>query len=255
MKYFAAALALLASLAAPAYFAAAQQGTADSEQAIFLAANRERSARGLKALKWDEELAKAARQHARQMAAQNAISHQFSGEPDPAARARASGAHFSAMAENVALGPSADTIHMQWMKSPPHRANLLDPGLNALGVGVAERNGDLFAVQDFSTTLAQLSLEEQEERVGAQLRARGLHVAAEKAERTDARRNCDPEHNLGIRDGSGYAMRYSTGDLDNLPHSLEQQIKTGKYKSVAVGACLTAGAAYSQYYIGVLLYE
>jgi hypothetical protein len=36
------------------------------------------------------------------------------------------------------------------MNSPPHRANILDPELDSLGVAVVERNGELFAVQDFA---------------------------------------------------------------------------------------------------------
>ena len=36
------------------------------------------------------------------------------------------------------------------MNSPPHRANILDPEMDSLGVAVIERNGELFAVQDFA---------------------------------------------------------------------------------------------------------
>jgi len=36
------------------------------------------------------------------------------------------------------------------MHSPPHRANLLDKDMDSVGIGVVERNGELFAVEDFS---------------------------------------------------------------------------------------------------------
>jgi uncharacterized protein YkwD len=36
------------------------------------------------------------------------------------------------------------------MKSPPHRANILDKDMDSIGVGVVERGGQLFAVEDFS---------------------------------------------------------------------------------------------------------
>ena len=65
-------------------------------------------------------------------------------------RASQAGARFSSLAENVAEGPSAEAIHREWMNSPPHRANLLDPQLDSVGIAVAERNGILFAVEDFS---------------------------------------------------------------------------------------------------------
>ena len=36
------------------------------------------------------------------------------------------------------------------MKSPPHRANILDKDMNSVGIGVVEQRGQLFAVEDFS---------------------------------------------------------------------------------------------------------
>jgi uncharacterized protein YkwD len=129
---------------------AAAQLKGSPEQVLFEAANRERRARGLAPFKWSAGLAAAARAHALKMAQQNTLSHQFPGEVDFAARIRRAGVHFSGAAENVAQGPSAAGLHTQWMNSPPHRANLLDPELDSLGIAVAERNGQFFAVQDFS---------------------------------------------------------------------------------------------------------
>ena len=31
-----------------------------------------------------------------------------------------------------------------------HRANILDTDMNVMGIGIVERNGELFAVEDFS---------------------------------------------------------------------------------------------------------
>jgi len=84
------------------------------------------------------------------MARENTLAHQFPGGFDLATRVRRAGVRFRAVAENVAQGPSAADIHAQWMKSPPHRANLLDPELDSIGIAVAERKGQFFAVQDFS---------------------------------------------------------------------------------------------------------
>ena len=36
------------------------------------------------------------------------------------------------------------------MKSPLHRANILDTDMDSAGIGIAERNRQLFAVEDFS---------------------------------------------------------------------------------------------------------
>ena len=165
----------------------AQPQTLNPERALFDAANRERMAQGLAQLRWDDALANAARQHAVLMEQRNTLSHQFSGEAALQDRARLTGARFTEIAENVAEGPSADVIHSSWMHSPPHRANLLDPELTAVGiavVGAGSRDGAgrggagmLFAVEDFSQSVASLNIAEQERQVGAELAARGLQVA------------------------------------------------------------------------------
>ena len=122
----------------------AQPQTASAERALFDAANRERTAQGLPALRWDDALANAARNHALLMAQRNTLSHQFPGEAPLQDRGRLAGARYTEIAENVAEGPTADVIHSGWMHSPPHRANLLDPELTAIGiavVGTAPRDG------------------------------------------------------------------------------------------------------------------
>ena len=98
-----------------------------NEQAIFDSANRERAARKLPPLKWNAGLASAARAHAQKMAQAGTISHQFSGEMDMGMRIRVAGVRFTSAAENVAQGPSAAVLHQEWMDSPAHRDNILDP--------------------------------------------------------------------------------------------------------------------------------
>jgi uncharacterized protein YkwD len=169
------------------------QQTVSAERVLFDAANHERAAQGLAPLRWDDALANAAREHALEMAQRNTLSHQFPGEATLQDRGRSAGARFTEIAENVAEGPSAETIHTGWMNSPHHRANLLDPQLTAIGiavvvglprgggsVGATYGNGGagmLFAVEDFSQWVAILSLAEQERQVAAALVARGLQVA------------------------------------------------------------------------------
>jgi uncharacterized protein YkwD len=143
----AALLTLLTVCAASAW---AQPNIADAEQQLFNAINKERKAHGLPSLKPDQALANAARQHAQRMAEQGTISHQLPGEPTLPSRVKAAGAHFSWLAENVDEGQNATAIHQSFMKSPQHRANILDSDMDSAGIGVAERNGYLFAVEDFS---------------------------------------------------------------------------------------------------------
>ncbi len=136
--------------AQPKPSAPARQAPSKDEQALFDAANRERTEQRLTPLKWNAALASAARAHAQKMAQANRIDHQFPGEMDLGTRIRMAGVRFRAVAENVAQGPSAAEIHKLWMNSPPHRANLLDPDMDSIGIAAVERNGQLFAVQDFT---------------------------------------------------------------------------------------------------------
>ena len=143
-------LALVTLLILCAASAPAQQKTSDAERQLFNSVNQERKAHGLPALKYDEALAAAARAHAQRMAGQGTISHQLPGEPNLLTRARAAGAHFSWISENVDQGPNPSAIHQSFMKSPQRHANILDPDMDSAGIGIADRNGQPFAVEDFS---------------------------------------------------------------------------------------------------------
>lgn len=220
---------------------------------LFESANHERAAHSLAPLKWSATLAAAARKHSLRMAAQNTLSHQLRGEPGMVERASQAGARFSSLAENVAEGPSAESIHRQWMNSPPHRANLLDPQLDSVGIAVAGRNGVLFAVEDFSLAAGKLTVEEQEGIVDAQLRSRGLRLLSDTG---DARRSCVLDNGYAGSHMPSFVLHYAATDLQTLPDMLVQRIRTGKYHSAVVGACPSdTKLGFSNYRIAVLLYE
>ena len=128
----------------------AENRSASPERQLFDATNRERVAHGLPALQWNNALAVAARKHAIEMAQKGELSHQFPGEPSLPSRVKQAGAHFVWLSENVALGPNPSLIHAEFVKSPRHRANILDTDMNVMGIGIVEHNGQLFAVEDFS---------------------------------------------------------------------------------------------------------
>lgn len=249
-------LIALAAICFAAQVLCAPRANAQAEgpaQALFASANQERASRGLAPLKWSTSLTTAAQQHAQRMAAQNTLSHQLPGEPDMAARATQAGARFSALAENVAEGPSVAVIHREWMNSPPHRANLLDPHLDSVGIAAAEGAGVLFAVEDFSLETVKFSVEEQEGIVNAQLRRSGLRLLNYTE---DARRSCPMDNGYSGSHVPSFVLHYATPDLETLPDLLEKRIQTGKYHSVVVGACPTdARAGFSNYRIAVLLFE
>jgi uncharacterized protein YkwD len=245
------AAVLVASLFLPCVVFAQQKATY-AEQGLFESANRDRAAQGLPRLKWDGTLALAAQRHAQLMAQQGTLSHQFRGEPDLPARATQAGSRFSTIAENVAEGPNALNIHTQWMRSPPHRGNLLDPDLDSVGIAVVERNGQFFAAEDFSRAVADLRLDEQERRVGALLEAGGLRLLGNTA---DARQACMLARGYAGKIRPLAIVRFETSDLRDLPDDVQQKTQTGRYHSAAVGACRSDNSSgFVLYRLAVLLY-
>jgi hypothetical protein len=227
--------------------------TTVGEQYLFAAANAERAQRGLPELRWDAALYEAAGFHARAMVARGAISHQFPGEPELAARAKNSGARFSVIAENVAEAPTAVRIHDAWMASPGHRSNLLDPRVDAVGIRVLQRNGELYAVEDFSRAVESVPIEAQEEQVRQAVMAASR--LAPLPATTDARQTCAMETGYAGPRRPGFVMRYTTTDLARLPDSLLKELGEGRYREAVIGACSAAGeTAFSSYRVAVLLY-
>ena len=247
------AVIVLAMLSLSPQSADAQGRRGSAEETLLQSANRERAGRGLPPYKWSAALAAAARDHALRMAQQDTLSHQLPGEPELTGRASRAGARFSALAENVAEGPSTESIHLQWMNSKAHRENLLDPQLDSVGIAVAERNGTLFAVEDFSQAVGDLSIREQERTVEAQLQTHGLTLLNFPE---DAHKSCVLDDGFVGSHRPSFVVHYATPDLQTLPEMLEQRIKTGKYHSALVGACPSnRRLGFSSYRVAVLLFE
>jgi len=229
----------------------AQLGPSGDEKFLFEAVNRERTSEGVRALKWDSALAAAAHAHLQKMVERRILSHQFPGEPDLTQRTRDAGAHFSMVAENIALAPAVHELHIGWMNSIPHRENIMNPKLTAIGIAVEKRGEQYFAVQDFSTAVDDLSKEGQEKKVAELLRAQGLRIFS-SAE--DARKACDgPPGNSTPRPLA--VFHFEASDLNQLPDQVVHSIKKGTYRSASVGACnAVESKGFSLYRIAVLLY-
>ncbi|WP_255460974.1 CAP domain-containing protein [Edaphobacter albus] len=227
-----------------------------AEQYLLVAVNQERAARGLPQLQNDPLLAHAARLHALQMARYNSISHQFPGELDLAERGAQAGVRFSKISENVALGRDASALHEIWMHSPKHRANLLDPHVNVIGVAVVARDGQFYGVEDFGALVLATPYNSQESAVAQLLAQRGLSVgpANRTATLSEARQTCTMETGYAGQYKPWFVMRYTASRLDRLPEQLESRIQSGRYHRAVVGACSVDNGSFTAYNIAVLLY-
>jgi Cysteine-rich secretory protein family len=223
------------------------------EQRVMELANADRAEQGLAPLKWDPALAQAASDHAALMADQPALSHQYPGEADLVARTSAAGAHFRSIAENVALAANPRALEQEWMHSAPHRANILNPAMNTIGVGLVKRGGNYYAVEDFADGVAQLGPEQIEQKILQLLQQRGLQPAGFTQ---DARQTCEMQHGAAGGSSPLFIMRWEGSDLSRLPDSLEQKIATRQYHKAAVGACDSGSPTqgFTTYKLAVMLY-
>ena len=139
-----------------------------SEQQLLVLANQSRRQAGASPLSLDVGLTHAARIHAQAMLEAGQLSHQFDDEPAlPQRLAATSNLQLEQEGENVALDYSAEGGHQHLMLSPPHRANLLNPAYNVVGMGVVRSGDRLYIVQDFGHALPNYSSAEVKDRVAA----------------------------------------------------------------------------------------
>ncbi len=223
-----------------------------AEQYLFAAANEDRANQGLPPLRFDPVLAEASSVHAREMAEHQEISHQFDGEPELAARGANAGAHFSLITENVGEAPTSVIIHNLWMHSPGHRANLLDPNVDSMGIAIVTRDNQLYAVEDFASTVETISFNQQERTVADIIARSGIRIAETTK---DARETCTMSTGYAGSRQPWFIMRYTAGSLNEIPTQLKSKLTSGKYHQAVVGACaVTRNTPFTAYNIAVLLY-
>ena len=144
-------------------------------QYIVLSTNVERTSAGIAPLQWDADLAVVARSHSEDMAAYGYFSHVNPKGEDPKDRAvrmeypvvkhLGGGRISTGIGENIGMMPTgnvadygyveedakavAEAMVAMWMASPGHRENILEPGYDRIGVGVAYDGTSYIATQDF----------------------------------------------------------------------------------------------------------
>jgi uncharacterized protein YkwD len=107
--------------------------------AVIAQVNAQRKAKGLGALRASPKLMKAAQAHACDNAARGGYSHVGSDGSDLSTRIRRTGYKIRVAAENTGLGfDDPARLVSFWMNSPGHRANILNPRVTDVGVGLAD---------------------------------------------------------------------------------------------------------------------
>lgn len=121
------------------------------EDQVITLVNKQRVNNGLQPLTKNWTLAKMARCKSQDMVTHNYFSHTSPVYGSPFTMMQDFGLKFTAAGENIAEGqPTPQAVMNAWMNSPGHRANILSPAYNQIGVGMAKTSsGVIYWTQDF----------------------------------------------------------------------------------------------------------
>jgi len=236
-----------------------------AERQLLEMANGERAHAGLAPLKQDDGLVRAARAHAAEMAAQNQLSHQFSGEPSlPQRLAVSSPLHLEREGENVAMAPNPDQAHQALMESPPHRDNLLSPNFNVAGFGVFRSGHMLYVAQDFGSSLPSYSVRQAQELVSAsveQLRAQAkmpqLRRVNSGSIQSSACAMAQADSLSAAAPPAGaYMLRYTSMTPEALPSGISKVIAARGLHAYSAGTCYAKTEKYPNgaYWVVLIFY-
>jgi uncharacterized protein YkwD len=228
----------------------------ESEQQLLVLANQARHLSGAPRLTLDPGLSQAARLHAQAMLNARQLSHKFENELSlPERLAATTDLQLDEEAENVALDYGAQQGHDHLMSSPPHRANLLNPAYNVVGVGVVRSGDRLYIVQDFGRSLPAYTLTDLKDRIAVAvnqarhesnqpaLSRRDLLIADDAAcsmAHAD-RLGTSPVHKLAER---FTVLTYTSLHPETLPNGAMHALSSANLRSFSIGACYSRTGTY-----------
>ncbi len=124
-----------------------------SARGVVALTNNARARAGCGPVTLSPRLSYAAWLHSRDMAGRGYFSHGSPGGGSPASRVNSVGYRWSTYGENIAWGQrSAHEVMGDWMRSPGHRANILNCRFRNVGVAVAYNGrGVPYWTQDFAS--------------------------------------------------------------------------------------------------------
>jgi uncharacterized protein YkwD len=227
-----------------------------TEQQLLALANQSRQQAGAPPLILDSGLSQAARIHAQAMLDARQLSHQFDGEPSlPNRLAALTHLQLDQEGENVALDYDAAHGHEHLMLSPPHRANLLNPAYNVVGLGVVHSGDRLYIVQDFGHALPSYSPAEVKDRIVSVVNQQRNQAGGSALQRRDLEVVDNAACSMAQADKLGTSpvrklaehvtvLTYTSLHPEILPAGTEHAIASHNLQSVSVGACYARTESY-----------
>ncbi len=156
----------------------AQEDPAAAAATLRTLINEARTRAGMRPLASMPALDAVAEAHSRDMVAQRYIAHNAPDGSTPGDRLTRGGVRSGLALENVARGYGAREIHEGLMGSPGHRANIMNPGVTHVGIGVVREEGlgaGLVVTQNFVEVAAAIDTGE-----GARTLLAGINANRER---------------------------------------------------------------------------
>ena len=232
--------------------------TADhsAEQKLLELVNQSRQKSGAPALTFDSGLARAARIHAQAMLDAAQLSHQFDGEPPLMQRLVATtNLQLDQAGENVAFDYDAEGGHEHLMLSAPHRANLLNPAYNVVGLGVVRSGDRLYIVEDFGHALPSYSVDDVKEDIAAAVSDLRRQARRPELQRVDQLVVHDAACSMAQADKLGTdavrklaarstILSYTSLHPEALPSGTDAAIAGQGLQTLSIGACYARTPSY-----------
>ncbi|MGB9812938.1 MAG: CAP domain-containing protein [Thermovenabulum sp.] len=113
-------------------------GLTKDEKLMLDLVNKERVKAGLKPLEVDMRLVDISRKKSKDMIEKNYFSHISPTYGSPFDALKNAGISYRYAGENIAGAPTVEKAHEALMNSPGHRANILNPNFNKVGIGIVD---------------------------------------------------------------------------------------------------------------------
>jgi hypothetical protein len=134
------------------------------------------------------------------------------------------------------------------MLSPPHRANLLNPAYNVVGLGVVRSGDRLYIVQDFGHALPNYSSAQVKERIAAAVNQSRHQGGQTELARRDLQTADDAACSMAQADKLGTApvhklaersavLTYTSLHPETLPSGTTHAITSPTLHSFSIGTC------------------
>jgi len=170
-------------------------------------------------------------------------------------------------AENIALGGSLAEIHLRLMQSPPHRANILNPSFDSVGIGIVHEGELIYVTEDFAHALPVYSAMEADaaaqQTIGQYARLQRLPVPTRKIHVDLSKFACDMARNDKLEvsnaqaaTGARSGIAWTAPDLTQLPAGAKKTLSQPMLSGYALGVCFAPSATYPSgvYWLVMVIY-